>query len=370
MADNARRIAVRSEPPLLFQPITFRSVTARNRIVVSPMCQYSAREGVPGDWHLVHLGARAQGGAGIVFTEATPVEARGRITPWCLGLWNEAQAEVLARIAAFIAGQGAVPAVQLAHAGRKASTRRPWEGGGPLPAGEGGWQPIAPSALPFAPGYAVPTAMTAREIAEVTAAFRSAARLARQAGFRLLELHAAHGYLLHEFLSPLANQRTDGYGGPLEARARLLGEVLDAVRAEWPAELPLWVRLSCTDWVEGGWALPDTLALARLLRGRGDVDLIDCSSGGTSPAQRLPLHPGYQVPFAEAVRREAGIATGAVGLIRSAQQAEEILANGRADVVLLARMLLDDPHWPLHAARALGWEAPWPKPYERGNITV
>jgi 2,4-dienoyl-CoA reductase-like NADH-dependent reductase (Old Yellow Enzyme family) len=370
MADNAPRAAARSEPPLLFQPVTFRGVTARNRIVVSPMCQYSAREGLPNDWHLVHLGARAAGGAGIVFTEATHVEARGRITPWCLGLWNEAQAQVLARIAAFVAAQGAVPAIQLAHAGRKASTRRPWEGGGPLPADDGAWQPIGPSPVPFGEGYPAPQEMTAGHIAEVTAAFRTAARLARQAGFRLLELHAAHGYLLHSFLSPLSNRRGDAYGGALEGRARLLQEALDAIRTEWPAELPLWVRLSCTDWVQGGWELPDAVALARLLRARGDVDLIDCSSGGLSPAQRLPLHPGYQVPFAEAIRREAGIATGAVGLIRSPQQAEEILANGRADVVLLARMLLDDPHWPLHAARALGWEGPWPRPYERGNITL
>ncbi|HKI99619.1 MAG TPA: NADH:flavin oxidoreductase/NADH oxidase [bacterium] len=370
MAENVRRPAARSEPPLLFQPITFRSVTARNRIVVSPMCQYSAREGVPGDWHLVHLGARASGGAGIVFTEATHVEARGRITPWCLGLWNDAQAEAFARITAFVTSQGAVPACQLAHAGRKASTNKPWEGGGPLKPDQGAWQPIGPSPVPFGEGYPAPAEMTAAQIAEVTAAFGASARLARQAGFRLLEVHAAHGYLLHSFLTPLANRRTDGYGGPLEHRARLLMEVLDAVRAEWPADLPLWVRLSCSDWVEGGWDLPDTLALARLLKARGDVDLLDCSSGGASPAQRLPLHPGYQVPFAEAVRRETGIATGAVGLIRDARQAEEILANGRADVVLLARMLLDDPHWPLHAARRLGWEGPWPRQYERGNIAM
>jgi 2,4-dienoyl-CoA reductase-like NADH-dependent reductase (Old Yellow Enzyme family) len=370
MAEQARRVAVRSEPPLLFQPVTFRSVTARNRIVVSPMCQYSAQEGLPNDWHLVHLGARAAGGAGIVFTEATHVEARGRISLRCLGLWNEAQAEVFARIAAYVAGQGAVPGIQLAHAGRKASVHPPWQGGQPLGAAEGAWQAIGPSPLPFAEGWPAPAEMDAGMLAEVTAAFRASARLARQAGFRVLELHAAHGYLLHSFLSPLSNRRTDPYGGPLERRARLLLEVLDAVRAEWPAELPLWVRLSCSDWVQGGWALPDTLALARLLKARGDVDLLDCSSGGASPAQRLPFHPGYQVPFAEAVRREVGIATGAVGLIRSPQQAEEILANGRADVVLLARMLLDDPHWPLHAARALGWRGDWPRQYERADITL
>ena len=362
--------APRSTPPLLFQPVTFRSVTARNRIVVSPMCQYSAQEGVPADWHLVHLGARAAGGAGIVFTEATHVEPRGRISPWCLGLWNEAQAEAFARIAAFVSAQGAVPGVQLAHAGRKGSSRRPWDGGGPLGSEEGGWPVSGPSALPFGAGYPVPLEMDAAAIGTVTDAFRHSARLARQAGFRLVELHAAHGYLLHSFLSPLSNRRTDAYGGSLENRARLLHEVLDAVRGEWPAELPLWVRLSASDWVEGGWDLPQTVALARQLQARGDVDLIDCSSGGLSPAQKLPLHPGYQVPFAEAVRREAGIATGAVGLIRSPRQAEEILANGRADVVLLARMLLDDPHWPLHAARTLGWQGSWPRQYERGNLAM
>lgn len=354
--------------PLLFQPVTFRSVTARNRIMVSPMCQYSAREGVPNDWHMVHLGARAVGGAGIVSTEATAVEPRGRITHWCTGLWNAEQRDAFARIADFVAGQGAVPAIQLGHAGRKASTTRPWEGRRPLAPDEDAWEVLAPSPLPFAEGYAVPQAMTAADLDAVTEAFARSVRLAREAGFRIVEVHAAHGYLLHSFLSPLSNRREDDYGGPLANRARLLLRVLDAVRGEWPHELPLFVRLSCSDWVEGGWDLTQSVELAKMLAARGDVDLVDCSSGGNHPAQRMPTHPGYQVPFAEAVRREGGLATGAVGMIRSPRMAEEIVANGRADLVLLARMMLDDPHWPLHAARTLGAAIDWPRQYERANI--
>jgi len=368
MTEPTQKTRPTRKAPLLFQPIGWRSVESRNRIVVSPMCQYSADEGVPNAWHLVHLGSRAAGGAGIVFTEATAVEARGRISPNCLGLWNDAQLEAFKGITAFISGQGAVPAIQLAHAGRKGSTARPWDGAGAVPPGQGGWPTIGPSALPYSPAHTDPAEMSDSDLREVTTAFAAAARRAREAGFRLAELHAAHGYLLHSFLSPLSNKRGDRYGGSLENRARFLMEVLDAVRAEWPDDLPLWVRLSCSDWVAGGWDLPESIELAHMLKVRGDVDLLDCSSGGNSPDQQMPIHPGYQVPFADAIRRETGLATGAVGLIRSARQAEEILANGRADVVLLARILLADPHWPQRAADTLGWDIPWPPQYQRGNL--
>lgn len=368
---HRRNILAAGEGPHLFRPIAFRGVEARNRIVVSPMCQYSAREGLPNDWHLVHLGSFAVGGAGIVFTEATAVEPRGRISPACLGLWNEQQRDAFANIVRFVEGQGAVAGIQLGHAGRKASTTPPFEGGRPLPEAGGGWPIVGPAAVPYSEAHAMPHALTPGEIDEVAAVFAHSTRLAREAGFRVVEVHAAHGYLLHSFLSPLSNTRTDDYGGPLAQRARALMQVLDAVRGEWPAELPLFVRVSCSDWVaESGWALAETIELVRLLAARGDVDLIDCSSGGNSPQQRIPVHPGYQVPFAEAVRRETGMATGAVGLIRAPQMAEEILANERADVVVLARVLLDDPRWPLHAARALGVDVPWPKQYARGDIVA
>jgi 2,4-dienoyl-CoA reductase-like NADH-dependent reductase (Old Yellow Enzyme family) len=365
--ENDRRIQQRDTRPMLFRPITFRSVTARNRIVMSPMCQYSAIEGVPTDWHIVHLGSRAVAGCGIVFVEATGVEARGRITPSCTGIWNDTQRDAFARIAKFIAAQGSVPAIQLAHAGRKASVNRPWEGTKPIGPEQGGWPTIGPSALAWG-NYAVPRAMEQSDIDTVVAAFAAAARRAREAGFRLIEVHGAHGYLIQEFLSPLSNKRTDRYGGSLENRARLLMQVLDAVRREWPAELPLFLRISSTDWIEGGWTLADSILLAKLVRARGDVDLIDCSSGGNDPAQKVPANPGYQTPFAEAIRREAGIATGAVGLISSPEQAEEILANGRADLVFLARALLHDAYWPMHAAKALKAEHAWAPQYERGNI--
>lgn len=368
MAEKSGKIQVRDSPPLLFQPISFRSVTSRNRIAVSPMCQYSGNEGLPNDWHLVHLGSRAVGGAGIVFTEATAVEPRGRITYQCLGLWNDEQAEAFSRITAFLSAQGAVPAIQLAHGGRKASAKRPWEGGAPLGPDQGGWQTIAPSPLPYAKGHPLPLEMTRDHMKEVVKAFGDAAARAVKAGFKIIELHAAHGYLLHEFLSPLSNRRTDQYGGDLANRARLLMETVDAIRANWPAELPLFIRLSCSDWVEGGWDLEQTVELVKMLKARGDVDLIDCSSGGNDPRQKLPLHPGYQVPFADTVRRETGIATGAVGLIRGARQAEEILANGRADLVLIARMLLTEPYWPMSAGATMGHDLPLPDPYQRANI--
>jgi 2,4-dienoyl-CoA reductase-like NADH-dependent reductase (Old Yellow Enzyme family) len=354
--------------PYLFQPLTLRGVTARNRIMLSPLCEYSAREGMANEWHLVHLGARAIGGAGIVCTEAAAVEARGRITPRCLGIWNDAQRDALRPIATFIAAQGAVPGIQLAHAGRKASTRVPWEGRRPLTPEEGAWPTLAPSPLPFEPDHPAPREMTAGQIGEVVAAFAAAARRAREAGFRVVEIHAAHGYLLHEFLSPLTNRRGDGYGGSLENRARLLLEVVRAVRGEWPADLPLFVRISATDWVPGGWDLPQSIAVARLLRADGGVDLIDCSSGGNDPRQQMSVQPGYQVPFAEAIRREAGMATGAVGLIRDPEQAEAILAQGQADLIVMGRMLMADPHWPLRAAKALGFAYPWPNQYLRANL--
>ena len=366
--EDDRRVLKRDPNPHLFRPLALRSVTSRNRIMLSPMCQYSAADGVPNAWHLQHLGARAAGGAGIVCTEVTHVEERGRITPHCLGLWNDAQRDAFAPIAAFIASQGAVPAIQLGHAGRKASVARPWDGNRPIAPGAGGWETIGPSALPYG-AFPAPRAMTEDDIGAVVAAVGAAARRAREAGFRLIEVHGAHGYLLHEFLSPLSNARTDRYGGSLENRARLLMQTLDAIRAEWPAELPLAVRLSCTDWVPGGWDVAETVALARLLKARGDVDFVDCSSGGNDSAQRIPVHPGYQVGFAELVRRDAGIATAAVGLIHSPDLAEEILANGRADLVVLGRTLLGDPMWPLRAAKALkARTVKWPVQYERADI--
>ncbi len=309
------------------------------------------------------------GGAGIVITEATHVSAVGRITPNCLGLWNPAHQGLLARLAALIESSGAVPGIQLAHAGRKASCQRPWDGGKPIAPQDGGWVPLAPSAIPMVPGATDPQALTPGQITEIAAQFAASARMARQAGFKLVELHAAHGYLLHSFLSPISNRRNDAYGGDAEGRSRFLMEALDAVRSEWPAELPLWIRLSCTDWMAGGLSIEDTVALCRRLAARGDVDLIDCSSGGVSGEQVIPsLHPGYQVPFAEAVRHGAGIATGAVGLITEPTHAAEIVANGRADVVLLARALLADPAWPLRAAKAFGVKPPLPPQYLRAGL--
>jgi 2,4-dienoyl-CoA reductase-like NADH-dependent reductase (Old Yellow Enzyme family) len=355
--------------PLLFQPISFRSVTARNRIVVAPMCQYSANDGLGNDWHIQNLGAKAAGGAGIVMTEATHVSAIGRITPHCLGLYNADHQALLTRLASIISTCGAVPAIQIAHAGRKASSAVPWEGGKPIPVEQGGWLPVAPSALPAVPGATVPHVLSASDITEVIGQFAATARMARQAGFKIAEIHAAHGYLGHSFLSPVSNHRNDTYGGDLHGRARFLMEVIEAVRAEWPDELPLWVRLSCTDWVEGGLTIEDTVAVSRKLVATGMVDLIDCSSGGVSHEQQIPsLHPGYQVPFADAVRNQAGIATGAVGLISEPTHAAEIVANGRADVVLLARTLLADPAWPLRAAKALGVKPEVPSPYLRAGL--
>ncbi len=367
--EDNRRLQKPGRDPHLFRPITFRGVTAKNRIMLSPLCEYSSDDGMPNDWHLVHLGARAAGGAGIICTEATHVSTEGRITAHCLGLWNEAQRDALSRIVAFIESQGAVPATQLAHAGRKASIRRPWEGSGPHAPTDGGWEVIGPSALPFAAGHHVPRAMSLDDIARVTAEFAHSAKLSRQAGFKIIELHAGHGYLLHQFLSPLSNQRNDGYGGDLAGRARFLLDVVAAVRAEWPAELPLFVRLSCSDWVEGGLAMDDAVEISRMLAATGHVDLMDCTTGGVDPRQKITPGPGYQVRFSEAVRAGAKIATGAVGMINTPDLAEEILANGRADLIIMGRKLMAEPSWPLMAARALHSDQAWPVQYERAMLS-
>jgi len=349
---------------MLFDPYLLGDVALRNRIAVSPMCEYSAVDGMPNDWHLVHLGSRAVGGAGLVFTEATAVSPEGRISPGDTGLWNDAQQDAWSRIAAFIAAQGAVPGIQLAHAGRKGSTEVPWRGGKALPSGQGDWTPVAPSAVPFSADYPMPHALDATGIARVIADFAAASERSRAAGFRVVEVHAAHGYLLHEFLSPLSNRRDDAYGGSLANRARLLREVIAAVRVAWPAPMPLVVRVSATDWMEGGWDIDECVQLCRRLREDG-VDLIDCSSGGNVPDAKIPVAPGYQVPFAARIRREAGIATGAVGLITDARQAEDILERGDADLVFLARELLRDPYFPRRAAAELGVRIEPPVQYGR-----
>ncbi|MDR3701811.1 MAG: NADH:flavin oxidoreductase/NADH oxidase [Candidatus Sulfopaludibacter sp.] len=348
----------------LFSPFSLRGVTFRNRIAVSPMCQYSSVDGFATDWHLVHLGSRAAGGAGLVMMEATAVEAPGRISPYDQGIWKDEHVAMLSRIAAFLQEHGAVAGVQLAHAGRKASTRRPWEGGGQIPENAGGWHTVAPSAIPFRPQDATPAELSKGEIAALIDSFRTAAQRALAAGFQLVEIHGAHGYLIHQFLSPLSNRRTDEYGGPLANRMRFALEVTEAVRGAWPRDLPLFLRVSASDWVQGGWDIADSVELARCARGLG-VDLIDCSSGGSSLEQKIPLGPGYQVPFAERIRREAEIPTGAVGLITSAKQADEIVSAGKADMVLLAREFLRDPYFPLHAARELGVEPAPPVQYGR-----
>ena len=350
----------------IFTPWTLRGVTARNRIVVSPMCEYSTASGLALPWHLVHLGSRAVGGAGIVFTEAAAVTPEGRISPDDLGIWSDAHRDALVPITAFIRQQGAVPGIQLAHAGRKGSTGVPWHGGGYVTPEDRGWQVIAPSSVPYHADWPLPHALSLEEIAGVWEAFVAAAQRADQAGFEVAEIHAAHGYLLHQFLSPLSNQRRDEYGGSFENRTRLVREVVEAVRRVWPHEKPLWVRLSCTDWVEGGWDLDQSVALARALKSLG-VDAVDCSSGGLDQRQKIPVAPGYQVPFAERIRRETGIQTVAVGMITEPEQAEEIIASGRADAVAMARELLRDPYWPLHAAQTLNAEVPWPPQYERAR---
>jgi 2,4-dienoyl-CoA reductase-like NADH-dependent reductase (Old Yellow Enzyme family) len=342
-------------------------VKLKNRIALAPMCQYSAQDGMATDWHLVHLGARALGGAGLILTEATAVAPDGRISPQDLGIWEEEQVEPLARVVRFIREHGAVAGIQLAHAGRKASTVRPWEGSGPLAPESGGWSTVrGASPLPFSEGYPIPKPLGSQELEGVVDAFRQGAKRALRAGFQLVEIHGAHGYLLHSFLSPISNQRDDEFGGSFQNRTRLLREVVVGIREVWPAELPLFLRISCTDWMEGGWGAEDSVALARLVGPLG-VDLVDCSSGGIHPAAKPPVGPGYQTPFAEKIRREAGIPTGAVGLITDPVQADHVIRTGQADLVLLGRQLLREPTWPLRAARELGGEADWPVQYLRAR---
>ena len=350
----------------LFDTISIRGVSFRNRIAVSPMCQYSARDGFANDWHLVHLGSRAIGGAAMVVAEATAVEARGRISPSDLGIWQDAHIEPLARIARFLEEHGAVPGIQIAHAGRKAATGRPWEGGKPLTDEAGGWDVVGPSPIAFDPAYRVPHRLSVEELNGVRQQFCAAAQRALSAGFRYLELHAAHGYLLHSFLSPLSNQRNDDYGGSFENRTRFLLETVRSLRDVWPRDRVLGVRLSCTDWVPGGWTIEDTVRLAPLLE-REDIDLIDCSSGGSVAHAVIPTGPGYQVGFAEAVKRATQLHVAAVGLITDAEQANAIIAEGKADFVFLARQFLRDPYFAINAARALGQKPVVPPQYGRGH---
>jgi 2,4-dienoyl-CoA reductase-like NADH-dependent reductase (Old Yellow Enzyme family) len=351
--------------PTLFSPLQIRGLTLPNRIGVSPMCQYSATDGYATDWHLVHLGARAVGGAGLVIVEATAVLPEGRITYGDLGLWSDDHIPALARIASFITEQGSVPGIQLAHAGRKASTELPWHGGAPIaPDAPNGWQTVAPSPVGFRDTDPTPHELTRAEIASVVRAFEKAAHRALAAGFKVIELHGAHGYLLNEFLSPLSNHRTDEYGGSFENRIRLAVEITDAVRRVWPSDLPLFLRISASDWAPGGWTPEDSVRLAKLLQPRG-IDLIDASSGGLVPHAKIAVGPGYQVPFAGQIRRDSGILTAAVGMITEPQQANEIIRDGQADIVLLAREFLRDPYWPLHAARALGLPPKAPVQYGR-----
>lgn len=350
----------------LFSPLALRSIAFPHRVFVSPMCQYSSEDGLPNDWHLVHLGSRAVGGAALVCVEASGVTPEGRITPWDAGIWSEAHARAWKPIAAFLRAQGAVPGIQLAHAGRKASCDKPWNGGKSLDRAHGGWETLGPSALAFG-DYAVPRAMTVDEIRATVDAFARAAGHALAAGFDVVEVHGAHGYLLHEFVSPISNRRTDAYGGAYDNRVRLALEVARAVREAWPADKPVLYRISATDWVEGGWDLAQSVELARRLKAIG-IDLVDCSSGGNVHHAKIPLGPGYQVPFAQAIRREAQIPTAAVGLIADAVQAEQIVSLGQADAVFLARAMLRDPYWPRHAAKALKVDMPWPDQYKRCDV--
>src|SRR5438477_9968667 len=354
-----------SAMPSLLDSLAIRDLNFANRVFVSPMCQYSSHDGYANDWHLVHLGSRAVGGAGLVLTEASAVLPEGRISPQDLGIWADGHIEMPSRIVRFINEQGSIAGMQLAHAGRKASTRRPWEASGTVPESEGGWKKVvAPSALTFTDGYPMPQALTPDGIQEIIAAFAAAARRACQAGFRVIEIHAAHGYLIHEFLSPLSNRREDDYGGSFENRTRLCREIVAAVRSEWPKQLPLFLRISTTDWIEGGWDINESVKLARQLKRMG-VDLIDCSSGGNVPHAKIPVGPGYQVAFAERIRREANIMTGAVGMITSPVQAEHIIRTEQADAVIMAREFLRDPYWPLRAARELDQPIAWPVQYLR-----
>jgi 2,4-dienoyl-CoA reductase-like NADH-dependent reductase (Old Yellow Enzyme family) len=330
------------------------------------MCQYSSEDGFASDWHLVHLGSRAVGGAGVVITEATAVSPEGRISPDDLGIWKDEHIDILQQITRFIHAQGSIAGIQLAHAGRKASTRSEWKGGGQIPLAEGGWQTLSASAIPFAEHYEAPVELDDAGIEKVKKDFTAAAQRALAAGFQLIELHAAHGYLLHQFLSPLSNKRNDGYGGNFENRSRLLLETIDGIKKVWPDSLPFWVRISATDWIEGGWDIDESVQFARLLKEKG-IDLIDVSSGGTSPHAKIPAAPGYQVPFAARIKKETGILTGAVGLITEAAQAEDILQENKADMIIMARAFLRDPYFPMHAAKALGYDLGWPVQYRRAK---
>lgn len=353
--------------PNLFEPLTVRNITFRNRIFVSPMCQYSSHDGFANDWHFVHLGSRAVGGAGLIITEAAAVVPEGRISPDDLGIWKDEQIEPLTRIVEFMKQHGSRTGIQLAHAGRKASTAVPWKGGNPVSPEEGGWSPIfGPSAIPFSDGYQAPQELSVHQIRGLVQAFVAAAKRSLAAGFEVIELHAAHGYLFHEFLSPLSNRRTDQYGGSFENRIRFVCETAIAVREAWPKALPLFVRISTTDWVEDGWDVEQSVELSRKLKSIG-VDLIDCSSGGNIAHVRIPVGPGYQAQFAERIRREAGILTNAVGLITSPQQADHIIRTGQADTVMLAREFLREPYWPLRAAKELGHKMDWPPQYQRAS---
>lgn len=348
----------------LFSPLQLKSVTLKNRIAVSPMCQYSSIDGFASDWHLVHLGSRAVGGAALVFTEATAVTPKGRISPYDLGIWSDDHIDFLTRIANFISAQGAVPGIQLAHSGRKGSTNRPWEGGDKIEKEMGGWQVVAPSAIPFTSDSLVPVELSIGEIQSITKAFVQATKRALEADFKVIEIHSAHGYLFHEFLSPLSNLRKDNYGGSFENRTRFLLEVVTAVREVWPDHLPLLVRISATDWVEKGWGIEDSVQLCKLLKEKG-VDLIDCSSGGNAGSVFIPAGPGYQTAFAERIRKEAHVATGAVGMIVSSAQADHIIRSHQADLVFLAREMLRNPYFPLTAARELSQDITWPAQYSR-----
>lgn len=350
----------------LFTPIRFRETEIKNRIFVAPMCQYSADAGIANNWHIVHLGGLAVGGAGLIIVEATAVVPEGRITPRCLGLWSDAHTQAFKPIVEFIKQQGAVPAIQIGHAGRKASCDVPWRNGKFLPQEQGGWQTVAPSAIAVTPAHGVPLALNHGDIQQIASQFHAAAERALEAGFEVLELHCAHGYLLHEFLSPLSNHREDEYGGSLENRCRLVLDIARDLRALWPQGKPVFVRISATDWVEGGWDIEQSIQLAKWLKEIG-IDLIDCSSGGLTLDAKIPAGPGYQTEFAQRIRHEAGIASGAVGLITSALQAEHILVSGQADVIMLARKLLSDPHWPLHAAKELRTDVTWPDQYVRAK---
>jgi 2,4-dienoyl-CoA reductase-like NADH-dependent reductase (Old Yellow Enzyme family) len=350
----------------LFTPLQIKSITFKNRLVVSPMCQYSSLDGFSGEWHLVHLGSRAIGGAALVMTEATAITPEGRISPSDLGIWKDEHIEHLKRITMFIEGHGAVPGIQIAHAGRKSSQDTPWKGSVPISIADGGWQTVAPSAIAYKEGEPVPKELSVNEIKDLVVKFKEAAQRALKAGFKVLELHGAHGYLINEFLSPVSNHRKDNYGGSFENRTRFLREVIDAVRSVWPSELPLFIRLSSTEYAEGGWTEQDSIALAKIIKNM-DVDLVDCSSGGNIHGVKINLKPLYQTGFAESIKKGSGIRTGAVGLINTAQEAESIISENRADLVFMARELLRDPYFPLRAARELGEDVDWPDQYVRAK---